>query len=368
MTNGKVVVIGGGIMGSAIALELARSGAAVTVLERSIPGAEASTAAAGMLAPQLEGSAPGPFLELCLRSRSLYPAWVEQVEAESKVAVDYLPSGALQVAFTDDEVHALDATVAWQRASQLRAELLSGADARKLEPALSPEALAAARFPDDHQVDPRKLMRALLVATSRAGVTFRSGYVRGVLEQSGAATGVDLDGERLEADAVVLAAGSWSGLVAGARLDTRLVRPARGQMLEFQLRAPITQQLLKGAKGYVVPRADGRVICGSTVELVGFDKNVTATGVQAILGAALRLVPGLADAPLTATWAGLRPWTEDALPILGEGPLANLFLATGHFRNGILLAPITARLTGQLVRREKPSLDVKPFRLQRFTL
>jgi glycine oxidase len=359
-------VIGGGIMGSSIALELARSGLAVTVLERSIPGAEASTAAAGMLAPQLEASAPGPFLDLCLRSRTLYPAWVERLQAESKVAVDYLDSGALQVAFTDDEVHALDATVAWQQASGLRAELLSGADARALEPSLSPGALAAARFADDHQVDPRKLMRALLVAATQAGVAFRSGYVRGLLEANGAATGVDLDGDRLEADAVVLAAGSWSGLVAGAKIDTRVLRPARGQMAEFQLRAPITQRILKGAKGYVVPRADGRVICGSTMELVGFDKNVTAAGVQAILGAALRLVPALANAALTSTWAGLRPWTEDALPILGEGPLKRLFLATGHFRNGILLAPITARLTGELVRGDKPTVDPRPFGFQRF--
>jgi glycine oxidase len=363
----KVLIIGGGIMGSSIAIDLARAGVQVTVLERSIPGAEASTAAAGMLAPQLEGSQPGAFLDLCLLSRAMYPKWVEQLTAETRVEVDYAASGALQVAFTEADFHGLEATVAWQKASQLRAELLSSAELRTLEPALGPDAVGAAHFPDDHQVDPKKLMRALLVAATGAGVAFRSGYVRGVVEKHGQATGVDLDGEVLEADAVVLAAGSWSGLVAGAHLDTRVVKPARGQMLEFQLRAPRSRHIFKGAKGYVVPRADGRVICGSTMELVGYDKNVTGAGLASILAGATRLMPALADAPVTATWAGLRPWTEDALPILGEGPLERLFLATGHFRNGILLAPVTARLTGQVVRGEKPSLDPRPFRFNRFS-
>ncbi len=364
----KVLVIGGGIMGASIARELALAKVQVTVLERSVPGAEASTAAAGMLAPQLEASTPGAFLALSLLSRAMYPRWTEELTAETQVGVDYAASGALQLAFTEAELHALDATIAWQRAAGLRAELLSADELRKLEPGVGPEALAAAHFPDDHQVDPRKLMRALLVAATRAGVAFRSGYVRRLVEKDGRATAVDLDGELLEADAIVLAAGSWSGQVAGAKLDPRVIKPARGQMMEFQLRAPLTRHILKGAKGYVVPRADGRVVCGSTMELVGFDKNVTGNGLASILQAATRLMPALGEAPVTSTWAGLRPWTTDAQPILGPGPLAGLFLATGHFRNGILLAPATARVMGELVRGEKPTLDPRPFRFDRFSL
>lgn len=362
----KVIVIGGGIMGMSIALELRRTeDLEVTVLERSIPGAEASSAAAGMLAPQFEGTAPGPMMDLCLLSRMAWPKWAAELQERSGVDVGYIPSGGLQIAFTEDEVHALDAKIAWQSAVGLRAELLSGAQLTSREPRLNPKALAAADFPDDHQVDPRKLMRALAVAASRAGVVFRSGTVRSLIEKDGSVTGVDLEGERLEADLVVLAAGAWSGLVSGAQVDPARVKPVRGQMMELQLRAPLFTRLLKCASGYVVPRADGAVLVGSTMDMVGFDKNVTAEGLSKLLSAALQLVPELASASLTSTWAGLRPWTNDQLPFLGEGARPGLLLATGHFRNGILLAPITARLLGQVVRREKPSVDLKPFRYLR---
>jgi glycine oxidase len=361
----KVIVVGGGIMGLSIAVELRRSDLEVVVLERSIPGAEASSAAAGMLAPQFEGGGPGPMLDLALLSRMAWPKWAAALEERSGVPIGYLPCGGLQVAFTEDEVHALDAKIGWQTAVGLRASLLTGAELQEREPALNPRALAASDFPDDHQVDPRKLLRALCVAATRCGVQFRSGTVRALVETSGAITGVDLDGEKLEADLVVLAAGAWSGLVSGAEVDPARIKPVRGQMVELQLRAPLFTRLLKSASGYVVPRADGAVLVGSTMEMVGFDKNVTAEGLSKLLAAALQLVPELAQASLTSTWAGLRPWTDDQLPFLGEGPKPGLLLATGHFRNGILLAPITARLMGQLVRREKPAVDLRAFRYRR---
>ena len=362
----KVIIVGGGIMGLAIAVDLRRSsGFDVTVLERSIPGAEASSAAAGMLAPQFEAPAPGPMLELGLLSRMAWPKWAAELVLKSGVDVGYLPCGGMQVAFTQDEVHALDEKIAWQKAQGLRADLLWGPELREREPSLNPRALAAADFPDDHQVDPRRLMRALAVAATRSGAQFRSGTVRALLEKSGTVTGVDLDGERLDADLVILAAGAWSGQVAGADVDPARIKPVRGQMMELQLRAPIFSRLLKSAAGYVVPRSDGVVLVGSTMEMVGFDKNVTAEGLSKLLTAAQQLVPALSQASVTSTWAGLRPWTDDQLPFLGEGPKPGLLLATGHFRNGILLAPITARLIGQLVRREKPTVDLRPFRYQR---
>lgn len=360
------VIVGAGVMGCGVALELARAGKSVTLLERSIPGAEASSAAGGILGPQMEGSGPGPFLDLCLRSRAMYPSFANDVEQLSGVGVGYLPSGVLRVALSTPEAQALDATVAWQRAVGLRAELLDGAQARELEPQLSKEAVAAAHFPDDHQVDSRLLTRALQMAAARAGAVFRSGYVRSVTSSGGRATGVDLDGEVLEAKSVVVAAGSWSGLVQGAQVDPRVLRPMRGQMVQLQTRLPLFTRILAGGRGYLVPRADGRILAGSTMELVGYEKQATAGGLHQILSNAIALCPALAEAPVQEVWAGLRPYTEDHLPILGQGPLEGLFLATGHFRNGILLLPITARVVAQLVLGERPSVDLKPFRYDRF--
>jgi len=363
----KVLVIGGGIVGTGIALELAKAKVEVTVVERGLPGAEASSAAGGMLAPQLENTAPGPALDFGLRSRAAWPAWAKDVEERSGVPVGYLPSGVVLAAFTENDAHGLEATVAWQTASSLRATFLTGDEARALEPGLSPKALAGAHFPDDHQVDNQALMRALPLAATRAGVTFRTATVRAVLEQSGRATGVDADGEQLFADAVVLAAGAWSSLVPGTRLPPNAVRPVRGQMAELTTRSSPLEHIVKTPAGYLVPRADGRVIAGSTMEYVGFDKRVTAEGLAKLLSMAGEVCPALGQATVSASWAGLRPGTEDKLPFLGPGPLERLYLATGHFRNGILLAPMTARVLAALVQGERPAVDLRPFRFERFS-
>ncbi len=363
-----VLVVGGGIMGCAIALRLAQEGIAVTVLERSIPGAEASSAAGGILAPQKEAAGPGPLLELGLRSRALYPAFAEELRALSGIDVGYRPSGLLTTAFDEAALHRLEATAAWQTAQGLRAELLTGDEARALEPFLSPRLLGALHLPDDHQVDNALLVRALSMSAARAGARFRTGYVRGLHLSGEKVAGVDLDGETLQADTVIIAAGSWSGLVNGAGIDPRVVRPVRGQMVELQARLPPFSRVLFSPRGYLVPRLDGRVIAGSTMEQVGFEKDVTAGGLASILGMALELCPGLSSVTVSRTWAGLRPFTEDHLPLIGEGPLPGLLLATGHFRNGILLAPITARLIAERVLGRPPSMDLSPFRFDRAAL
>jgi glycine oxidase len=362
----KVVIVGGGVMGTAIALELARTHIEVTVVERGIPGAEASTAAAGMLAPQLEATSPGPMLELSLRSRTLYPRWARALVEDSGLDVAYLESGALQLAYSEAEVHGLEASLAWQKAAGLRGSLLTADEVRTIEPNVSPEVLAAAQFVDDHQIDPRKLMKALSISAEKQGVEFRTGYVRRIVEVDGVAVGVNLDGEVLHSDLTIVAAGSWSSLVSGAAVEPQHLRPARGQMVELSMRTPPVRHVLKSGLGYVVPRADGTVLCGTTVELAGYDKRVTADGLVSVLSAATRACPALKDATYVASWAGLRPWTEDTLPLLGPGALRRLVIASGHFRNGILLAPITAKLVGQLVRNERPSVDLAPFDPTRF--
>jgi glycine oxidase len=363
----NVVIVGGGVMGCSVALKLQQAGAHATVLERAIPGAEASSAAAGILAPQSEAHGPGPFLDLCLRSRGMYRAFVDELRELSGIDVGFALSGALHAAFSEGAAHHLEAQVSWQQACSLRAQLLTGAEARAIEPNLSPEAVAAAHFPDDAQVDNKLLMRALSMAAARSGARFKSGHVRSLAVEGGRAVGVDLDGEIERADAVVIAAGSWSGLIQGVALDPRVIKPARGQMIELQTRLPVAGNVLFGEHGYLVPRSDGRVIAGTTVELVGFEKQVTAAGLSCILNLTLQLCPSLKDAPVQSVWAGLRPWTEDQLPILGEGPLPGLFLATGHFRNGILLTPVTAKLVSQSILGQKPSVDLKPFHFGRFS-
>lgn len=361
----NVVVVGGGIIGCSVAARLALAQVKVTVLERSIPGAEASSAAAGILGAQSEADGPGAFYDLCERSRDLYPAFVDELEALVGFDVGYRPTGVLHVTTTQEGEAALQRAVTWQRARGLDAELVDAHAARALEPALASTLRAAAVFPRDASIDNRQLMRALIMTAAKRGVSFRTGYVRGLVSQGGRCTGVDLDGATLEADAVVVAAGSWTGLVQGLALPPQGVRPARGQMVMLRTRLPLLQRVVVTDGGYLVPRADGRLLAGSTMELVGFEKHVTAEGLRRILAMALGACPALAEAPVEEHWAGLRPLTEDRLPILGQGPLEGLFLASGHFRNGILLAPVTGELISQLVLGERTSLDLTPFRFDR---
>ncbi|HLT28763.1 MAG TPA: glycine oxidase ThiO [Myxococcaceae bacterium] len=362
----RVLIIGGGVMGCAIGLRLRQAGKQVLILERAVPGAEASSAAAGMLAPQMEADGPGPFFDLCMLSKARYPAFTEELEELSGMRVDYLRSGLLHVAFNEAELPDFDAQVGWQQALGLRAERIDAEDAWAIEPELSREVVGASWFPDDHQLDNRLLVRALSMAAARVGVRFRTGNVREIVEQEGRVVGVDIEGELLRADHVVLAAGSWSGLVQGAPLTPQRLRPARGQMVVLHPRVPPFKHLLKAEGGYLVPRRDGRVIAGTTMELAGFEKSVTARGLMRLLEMALRLCPALEGAPVGEHWAGLRPYTDDRLPIIGPGPLPGLFLATGHFRNGILLAPITAELVTACLTGEPPAVDLGPFRLDRF--
>ena len=360
-----VVVVGGGLVGCSIALGLVKAGAKVTVVERSVPGAEASSAAGGILAPQAEAEGPGPFLSLCLRSRQLFPSFVEEVEGLSGIRVGFRPSGVLHVSLSEASLEQLRARVASQKSVGLSAELLDAPAVLRMEPALNPALIGAAHFPGDASVDNRSLVRAVAMACARAGVTFTAGHVRAVLDVNGRASGVDVDGNHLVADAVVVAAGAWTGLVPGAGLSPRQVRPARGQMLMLRSRLPLLERVVFSDQGYLVPRADGHLLAGSTLEFEGFAKEVTVAGLQRILSGAVELVPGLANLPVVEVWAGLRPFTEDRLPVLGPGPLPGLFLASGHFRNGILLAPVTAELLTQAVFARTLSLPLEAFRWDR---
>jgi glycine oxidase len=363
-----VAIIGGGIMGCAVAWRLAQRGIAVTVIERGIPGAEASSAAAGMLAPQMESEGPGPMLDLGLRSRALYPSLAAELSDRTGIDIGFVKSGVLAVALTEGDERALSERRVWQTARGMRVEALSGAAARTREPALGDAVRSALLFTDDSQVNPRQLARAFSQAAAGAGARFLQGrYVRRVCVQGGVATGVELDGDTLTAGTVVVAAGSWSGLIEGAGVPPTVVRPARGQLVAIETRPPLFRHVLSvHGRGYLVPRRDGTVIAGSTTEMVGFRKEVTVGGLVEILGLARSLVPALADAPVIESWSNFRPYTEDHLPVLGPTSVRGLVLATGHYRNGILLAPITAQAIADLITTGNVGFDLAPFSVARF--
>ncbi len=335
----RVIVIGGGIMGSAAALELRTRGAEVILLERAVVGAEASSAAGGILGAQVEAHM-GPELLGFARARDAYAAFARELEERSGVHVGYRVCGIVKLV---DDVDAARAVCAAHVALGLRAELALGAAVRELEPEIAPERGAALFFPDDAQVDPPALLRALGAACARAGVVVRSGaVVSGLVTEGDACRGVLVGGERVSGDAVVLAAGSWASLVPGVPLTLPKVTPARGQIVLLEERPPRTRRIVFHGTGYVVPRGDGRVLCGSTVEHVGYAKDVTARGVVDILGAACAALPSLGGASLAGHWSNFRPYVAEGGPLVGRSPLPGLFLATGHYRNGILLAHDTA--------------------------
>jgi glycine oxidase len=358
-----VLVIGGGVMGCASALALAEAGVSVRVLERSVPGAEASSAAAGILGAQIEAHTDGPMARLCLASRALYPALAARLHERTGIDAGLRMQGTLHVAWDEGELDTLWDNAAWQRDAGLRCERLGPAALREREPCVSPDALGGVYFPDDGRIDPPLLLKALRIGAERAGARFSSGaLVRRIVVEDARATGVLLeDGRVIEAKHVVLAAGSWSALVEGSGLPPECVRPARGQIVELLLELPPTGRVLYGPGCYLSPRDDGRMLIGSTLEFVGFSPGVTALAVRDLLTAAIRLVPRLGRAGLGRAWSSFRPYTRDELPLLGRTPIEGLLLATGHYRNGILLAPITGQVIASAVLGTEPPAELTPF-------
>lgn len=351
-------------MGCASALALADEGARVLVLERSVPGAEASSAAAGILGAQTEAHEPGPFFELAEKSRARYGAWVERLRDATGIDVGYRPCGVLRVSFDGDGRDQLLGDVDWQIREGLELEQVDAAGIARLEPSVSAMASFGVHFAKDGRVDPPVLLKALHFAAAAAGARFQSGtYVRSVDVVDGAAEGVMLeDGTRVSSRHVVLAAGSWSTLVEGIPLDPAAVRPARGQIVELETREPPLKGVVIGPSCYLVPRDDGRVLVGSTLEFVGYRREVTALAVRNLLSAAIEIAPSLADASLNRTWSNFRPYTSQGIPLIGPTEIRGLILATGHHRNGILLAPITADIVSALVTGKKPPIDLAAFR------
>ena len=359
MERNDILIVGGGIIGCALALELAEEKLSVTVLEKGEPGREASWAAAGMLAPGAEHNGHPASTELARASAELYPGWAAKLAARTSLDLGYRTEGTLLVAFSEEEARVLSA---------VEGEHLTGDELRRREPALSARLVSGVFLPDDHQVDNRVLLEALLQATRGTGVEFRTGTeARELLIESGRAVGVRLaDRSRVETGAVVNAAGCWAGRLGPAAARLAPTHPVRGQVVALGREQPLLRHVVRSARAYLVPRADGRLLIGSTMEEVGYDKSVTPGVLRRLLAAAREMVPAAAAMLFAEAWAGLRPDTPDHRPILGATDVEDFFVATGHFRNGILLAPITARLLTEVILGRRPTLPLEPFSPLRF--
>lgn len=348
MASPDVVVVGGGIIGCSVAWHLARAGARVAVVERGRVGGQASGAAAGMLAPISEAEGPGAFLELGLRSLAMFPAVAEELREETGIDVEYVRSGLLRVALDEAEAEALARRVAWQREAGLAVRWLDAAEARAVEPAAG-EVAAAAWYAEEHHVFSPRLVQAFAMAAARRGVRFLEGTeVAGFLTEGDRVTGVRLAGggvESLAAGHVVVAAGAWTGLCGRWLAAALPVAPVRGQIIALQQLPPALKGIVFSDRGYAVAKVDGTVVVGATEDRAGFDNRVTAAGVAYLSALAPRLGAGLEAAFFRHAWAGLRPWSADGLPLVGPVPgWRGVTVASGHYRNGILLSPVTGRM------------------------
>jgi glycine oxidase len=367
----KTVIVGAGVMGLGIAWRLAQAGCRVTVYDRAEVGHGASWAAAGMLAAAVE-TEPGEeeLLALTRESQRIWPGFARELEAASGISVNYRDEGTIVVALTRDDAEQLRHTYEFQKGLDLELHWLSGAEARHREPHLRPGIPGAVFSPRDHQVENRLLVQSLAEAARRSGVMLYEHLpVREVEVVGGDAHGVVTDQGRDSADVVILAAGAWSREIAGIPPDhLPPVRPIKGQMLALRMdpAAPLVRHVIWAPRSYLVPRRDGRLVVGATVEERGFDDTLTAGGLLALLEGAWRAMPGIEELPIAETWVGFRPGSRDDAPMLGPSGIGGLVVATGHHRNGILLAPLTIEAVSAYVLTGRLAPTLQPFSPERF--
>lgn len=356
-----VIVIGAGLIGTGIAYELAKRGADVTVYDRAEPGRAASWAGAGMLAPYSE-QLREPLLALCDASLRAFPGFVEELHERTGVDAKLEAAGTLHVALDDGGAASLGANAATMTACGAQASVLDRGAALAREPMLGREVRGAVYVANESQVDNRRLSRALFAACTNLGVRFAEAGDVEVECDARRVRGIRTRRGFVPAGAIVNATGAWAGSLAGIPLHARVaVRPIAGEMVALAVPRGFAHGLVWSGGTYLVPRGDGRLLVGATVLDRGFDVRVTARGVAALLAVALRMAPALGEFALVETWAGLRPGSHDGLPYLGRTALDGYFVAAGHYRNGILLAPITAQALAALVAEESPSVDLAAF-------
>lgn len=366
-----VVIVGGGIIGLMIARALTKRGVSdVMLIERGSLGAEASYAAGGMLAPQAEADRADEFFSFACQSRDLYPELSRELIDETGINIELDTTGTLYLGFSADDEAEIEKRYQWQSHAGLSVLRLTAAEARQLEPGIAENVRIALSFPKDIQVDNRRVLAALVASNAKFGVKLITGTeVLSVRSESKCVTGVETATGFVATRKVVLAAGAWTSLIPTTGSPERsqgvTVEPVRGQMLSFTTTPRLARHVLYSPRGYLVPRLDGRVLAGSTTERVGFTKQVTVDGIQTILSHAYEIAPALVSLEISDSWSGFRPHAQDDLPVLGETDCKGLFYATGHYRNGILLAPLTGQLLAEaIVDNVSPLLG--PFAPKRF--
>ena len=368
----NVAIIGAGVIGLGIAWRLAMRGVPVAVFDKGACGAGASHAAAGMLAACAEAE-PGEeaLVTLGRASQARWPAFAAELKQASGVDVGLRPEGTLVVALTSDDQARLSHQLVFQQKLGLPLQWITAAETRRREPHLAGKLAGAVFSPEDTQVDNRKLAAALRIAAEAAGARISEQQaVKTISNDAGRIDGIVLaDGRKVAADVVVLAAGAWSRSIDGLAPELRPpVRPIKGQMLALRMdpAAPLLTHVVWAPGAYLVPRLDGRLLVGATVEEKGYDTSLTAGGILTLLEAAWRVVPAVEELPIDEMWVGHRPGSRDDAPILGTGLIDGLIYATGHHRNGILLTPITADAIAELVLDGAADPAIRPFSIERF--
>ena len=371
--SSDILIVGGGVIGLSLAREMRKKGVEkISILERnSACGAEASSAAAGMLAPHAECDETDDFYYFCNQSIALYPNFASELLDETGVDIELDRNGTLYLAFTETDSREIRARFERQKKSDFPVEYLSATDARKTEPFVSPDVREGLFFPDDWQVENRRLLHALEKFAEFSGIEiYTNAEIKNLLVENGKVVGAQTETEKFYAPVVVLATGAWTSLVkAGAgNLSLPLeIKPIRGQMISFHTAKRLFSKVIYTPRGYIVPRADGRILSGATVEDAGFDKSLTEAGVEFLRQNAFEISPSLANLEINEKWAGLRPFAADGLPILGAlAEIENLFVATAHFRNGILLAPLTAEILSDKIIENTDSKYLDVFSPRRF--
>jgi glycine oxidase len=360
--NPDVLVIGGGIVGSAIAWRLAKDGLAVTLLEKGEIGRESSWAAGGMLTPVHLADYPPALVGACAASLALYEPLCREIAAASGVDPEYRVTGLLLLVTDDAGEEAARELEGWKRQRNQPVERLTRDEALRAEPKLTPHLRRALRLPDIAQIRNNRMAVALVEGARRKGADVRTNTpVTGFLRVPGRVNGVKTPRGDVYAGTTILAAGAWSPeLLQPLGLDLK-VKPIKGQILLAGGTPDFCRHMILDGESYLIPRADGRILVGSTLEDVGFDKSVILETIGDLAVRGARLMPELGKLPMVTSWAGLRPATPDRLPYLGKGPLDGLIVATGHYRNGILLAPITAEIVADLLAGQPPVVDLAPF-------
>ena len=367
--NQGTVIIGGGVIGLAMGWKLLQRGEPVTLLEKGETGHEASWAAAGMLAPvgeihfQEEDN-----MRLGMESLRLYPRFVEEVEAASGMEVGFRQEGGLSIALHADDSAELRHKFDYQQALELPVRWLRGEEVLELEPALSPNVVAGVHSPADYQVDNRKLVEALKAAFLKGGGDLHENLpVEEVILHEDSAPTIMAGGKEWRGERVLLAAGSWSGMIPGLSSALRpWVRPVKGQILAIQADPAMLRHNVRTPDVYIVPRLDGRLVVGATVEEMGYNRDLTVGGIFELLRGAWRAIPGVFELPVQETWCGFRPGSRDNAPILGETEIPGFFIATGHFRNGILNTPATIEGMTQVMLDGATPPWLAPFSPRRF--